>query len=36
MTDTRTAEAATMLTVPLYRLAHSRTGTSSRWPSIPG
>ena len=26
MTDTRTAEAAAMLTVPLYRLAHSRTG----------
>ena len=26
MTDTHTAEAATMLTVPLYRLAHSRTG----------
>ena len=26
MTDTRTAEASTMLTVPLYRLAHSRTG----------
>ncbi len=26
MTDTHTSEAATMLTVPLYRLAHSRTG----------
>ncbi len=26
MTDTRTAEAATVLTVPLYRLAHCRTG----------
>ena len=26
MTETRNAEAAPMLTVPLYRLAHSRTG----------
>ena len=26
MTETHAAEAATVLTVPLYRLAHSRTG----------